>query len=105
VGCGEGHNTRLLAQQGAKVVAFDLAEAFLAAAVAMNREGISYLHADGARMPFQDATFDAVTAFMTLHDTATVTSVNWRSNVADQLADERFMASAPSRMTGRVCLW
>lgn len=68
VGCGEGHNTRLLAGQGAQVVAIDLAEAFLAAAVGLTGDGISYLHADGARLPFRDATFDAVTAFMTLQD-------------------------------------
>src|SRR5262249_2843179 len=68
VGCGEGRNTRLLAEQGARVVAIDLAEEFLAAAAGLNSGGISYLHADGARLPFRDASFDAVTAFMTLQD-------------------------------------
>jgi SAM-dependent methyltransferase len=70
MGCGEGHNTRLLAGQGADVVAIDLAEAFLAAAVGLTSGGISFLHADGATLPFRDATFDAVTAFMTLQDVA-----------------------------------
>jgi 2-polyprenyl-3-methyl-5-hydroxy-6-metoxy-1,4-benzoquinol methylase len=70
VGCGEGHNTRLLAQQKAEVVGIDLAEAFLGAAVGMTGDGISYLQADGVRLPFKDETFDAVTAFMSLHDAA-----------------------------------
>ena len=30
IGCGEGHNTRLLAQRGAWVTAIDIAEDFIA---------------------------------------------------------------------------
>src|SRR3954447_16702553 len=30
IGCGEGHNTRLLARRGARVTAVDIAEAFIA---------------------------------------------------------------------------
>src|SRR5262249_54638848 len=32
IGCGEGHNTRLLAGRGARVTAIDIAEAFIARA-------------------------------------------------------------------------
>ena len=32
IGCGEGHNTRLLAQRGARVTAIDIAESFVARA-------------------------------------------------------------------------
>src|SRR3954454_17579164 len=30
IGCGEGHNTRLLARRGARMTAIDIAEAFVA---------------------------------------------------------------------------
>jgi len=70
LGCGEGHNTRLLADQGARVVALDVAESFIAAAAAQDRHGIRYVIADGAVLPFSTSTFDAVTAFMSLMDVA-----------------------------------
>lgn len=72
LGCGEGHNTRLLADRGARVVALDIADSFIEAAVAEDGgRGISYLMGDGARLPFRTASFDAVTAFMSLMDVAT----------------------------------
>jgi 2-polyprenyl-3-methyl-5-hydroxy-6-metoxy-1,4-benzoquinol methylase len=70
VGCGEGHNTRLLAARGARVAAVDVAESFVTAAAEAGRTGISYLIADGAALPFRAAAFDAVTAFMSLMDVA-----------------------------------
>src|SRR5215469_15882859 len=70
LGCGEGHNTRLLAGQGARVVALDIAESFLRAAAACGAGGIGYVQGDGAALPFRDATFGAVTAFMSLMDVA-----------------------------------
>jgi ubiquinone/menaquinone biosynthesis C-methylase UbiE len=68
LGCGEGHNTRLLAARGARVVALDLAESFIAAAAGADRTGIRYLVGDGAGLPFREPAFDAVTAFMSLMD-------------------------------------
>jgi ubiquinone/menaquinone biosynthesis C-methylase UbiE len=70
LGCGEGHNTRLLAGRGARVAAVDIAEAFIAAAAGLGHPGIRYLIGDGARLPFRAASFDAVTAFMSLMDVA-----------------------------------
>jgi SAM-dependent methyltransferase len=70
LGCGEGHNTRLLASAGAQLVALDVSEPFLAAAVSESRAHIRYMRADGAILPFADASFDFVTAFMSLMDVA-----------------------------------
>jgi ubiquinone/menaquinone biosynthesis C-methylase UbiE len=71
LGCGEGHNTRLLAERGADVVALDISETFLqAAADADDGRGIRYALGDGAELPFGTGTFDLVTAFMSLMDVA-----------------------------------
>ena len=71
IGCGEGHNTRLLAKRGAKVTAIDIAENFIAnARQAEAREpvGIDYRVASAVDLPFADATFDFATAFMSFMD-------------------------------------
>jgi SAM-dependent methyltransferase len=68
LGCGEGHNTRLLADRGADVVALDIAEAFIGAAATQPRRRIRYVLGDGAVLPFRAASFDAVTAFMSVMD-------------------------------------
>jgi len=70
LGCGEGHNTRLLAGKGARVAALDIAESFITAAAGHDRSGICYLVGDGAALPFSASAFDAVTAFMSLMDVA-----------------------------------
>ena len=53
LGCGEGHNTRLLAGRGARVAAVDIAESFIAAAAGIPQQGIRYLLGDGALLPFR----------------------------------------------------
>lgn len=68
LGCGEGHNTRLLADRGAAVVGLDIARTFIEAAAREDRPGIRYLVGDGSRLPFRASTFDVVTAFMSLMD-------------------------------------
>ena len=71
VGCGDGHNTRLLADAGAVMYALDIAPAFLRAAVEHESgasTGVRYLIASGARLPFTSGSFDFVTAFMSLMD-------------------------------------
>ena len=71
VGCGEGHNTRLLARRGARVTAIDVAENFIAHArreEAREPLGIDYRVASAVQLPFPDATFDFVTAFMSFMD-------------------------------------
>jgi len=70
LGCGEGHNTRLLAGKGARIAALDVAESFITAAAGQNRSGICYLVGDGAALPFRASAFDAATAFMSLMDVA-----------------------------------
>ena len=70
LGCGEGYNTRLLAGRGARIVALDVAESFIAAAAGADRQRIRYVLGDGALLPFRAASFDAVTAFMSLMDVA-----------------------------------
>jgi SAM-dependent methyltransferase len=68
LGCGEGHNTRLLAASGADVVALDLSEYFIESAAAESQRGIRFVLGDGAHLPFRSSTFDFATAFMSLMD-------------------------------------
>ena len=70
IGCGEGHNTRLLAARGARVTAVDFAGEFVRAAAAEHPGGIRYAVADALRLPFADGSFDFATAFMSLMDVA-----------------------------------
>jgi SAM-dependent methyltransferase len=70
LGCGEGHNTRLLAAKGAQIVALDTSERFITAAASATRDGIEFVLADGAVLPVRDASFDFVTGFMSLMDVA-----------------------------------
>ncbi len=71
VGCGEGHNTRLLAGRGARMTAVDISTRFLEYARRSERDnplGIDYRHASAQALPIPDASFDFVTAFMSLMD-------------------------------------
>src|SRR5215813_3657574 len=57
IGCGEGHNTRLLAQRGAQVTAIDIAEDFIAYAQQAEVDeplGIDYRLASAVELPFTD---------------------------------------------------
>lgn len=71
IGCGEGHNTRLLAQRCASLHAIDISEIFIEQALQVEREdplGISYQPASGLDLPFVDGTFDFATGFMSFMD-------------------------------------
>lgn len=71
IGCGEGENTRHVARRGARMQAIDVAPTFVHHAKAMEEKeplGIEYQVADAAALPFGDASFDFVTAFMSLMD-------------------------------------
>ena len=70
LGCGEGHNTRLLAGKRARVAALDVAESFITAAAGHDRDGICHVVGDGAALPLCASAFDAVAAFMSLMDVA-----------------------------------
>jgi SAM-dependent methyltransferase len=68
VGCGEGHNTRLLAQLGARTVALDIVRDFLTAAAEASEDGTSFVLGDACTLPFEQASLDFVVAFMSLMD-------------------------------------
>jgi len=71
IGCGEGHNTRLLVGRGARMVAIDVSPVFVRHARQSEEQGalsIDYHVASAVELPFADATFDFATAFMSLMD-------------------------------------
>ena len=71
VGCGEGANTRKLAQLGARMQAVDIAPTFIQHAretEAADPLGIGFQVGDGMDLDFPDQSFDFVTAFMSLMD-------------------------------------
>ena len=73
-GCGEGHNTRLLAQQGAKMVGIDIAPRMIELAREEEERaplGIRYEVASVSDLAvLADETFDAVVSTMALMDCA-----------------------------------
>jgi SAM-dependent methyltransferase len=78
IGCGEGYNTRLLAQQGARVTAVDISEVFVRQAKRLEAHeplGIRYQVASAVELPFADATFDFATSFMSFMDIPETESV------------------------------
>jgi ubiquinone/menaquinone biosynthesis C-methylase UbiE len=71
VGCGEGSNTRKLAQLGAKMHAVDIAPTFIRHARETEEAdplGIDFQVGDGMALPFPGDSFDFVTALMSLMD-------------------------------------
>jgi SAM-dependent methyltransferase len=71
IGCGEGHNTRLLAGRGARMTAVDVSERFVAharQAEAAHPLGIDYQVASAVELPFADDRFDFATGFMSFMD-------------------------------------
>ena len=72
IGCGEGHNTRLLAKRGANISAIDISKVFIK--YAREKEindplNIDYQIASATEMPFPDSIFDFATGFMSFMDT------------------------------------
>ncbi|QEC45475.1 class I SAM-dependent methyltransferase [Pseudobacter ginsenosidimutans] len=71
IGCGEGHNTRLLAEKGAQLQAIDISEIFISHAKATEMAsplGIQYQVASATALPFGEEQFDFATSFMCLMD-------------------------------------
>jgi ubiquinone/menaquinone biosynthesis C-methylase UbiE len=71
LGCGEGHNTRLLAGRGARMTAVDVSEVFIRYAKQAEEQeplGIDYRLASAVELPFAEATFDFAVGFMSLMD-------------------------------------
>ena len=73
IGCGEGHNTRQLAQRGAWGSAIDISQVFVRHAKALEDQealGIRYQVASAVELPFADSVFDFATGFMSFMDIA-----------------------------------
>jgi ubiquinone/menaquinone biosynthesis C-methylase UbiE len=73
IGCGEGHNTRLLAERGARVTAIDISKVFVQQAADLEVQqpaGIAYQVASAVQLPYACATFDFATGFMSFMDIA-----------------------------------
>jgi ubiquinone/menaquinone biosynthesis C-methylase UbiE len=71
IGCGEGHNTRLLAKRGARMKAVDIAENFIGHARQAEADlplGIDYRVASAVKLLFADGSFDFATGFMSFMD-------------------------------------
>lgn len=69
IGCGEGHNTRLLTERGARMIALDYSSTFLRHASIRELgepHDIRYLRASAIELPLADGAFDFATAFMSL---------------------------------------
>jgi ubiquinone/menaquinone biosynthesis C-methylase UbiE len=73
IGCGEGHNTRLVSKRRARMIGIDIAPKFVSHARAKESEeplGVSYVAGTGSRLPFGCGSFDFAVAFMSLMDMA-----------------------------------
>ena len=71
IGCGEGHNTRLLARRGARVSAVDISEVFIRHARELEEReplGTDYRVASAVELPFADSAFNFATGFMSFMD-------------------------------------
>ena len=71
IGCGEGHNTRLLAKHGARMTGTDISHVFIAHAKeseSVKPLGIGYQVASAVRLPFGDRRFEFATGFMSFMD-------------------------------------
>lgn len=64
VGCGTGHFTRWLAEQGLRATGLDRSTVMLAEASKRNR--LRYLRGDALALPFADKSFDIVAVITTL---------------------------------------
>lgn len=77
IGCGEGTNTRMVAELGASMKAVDISATFIQhakEAEARSPKGIVFIEASAQKLPFGDGAFDFVTAFMSLMDMADLES-------------------------------
>ena len=71
IGCGEGSNTRKLAERGAGMTAIDISPRFVRFAAATEAErpvGIHFAVASAVELPFGDGAFDFATSFVCFMD-------------------------------------
>ena len=85
LGCGEGYNTRLLAERGANVIGLDISSVFVRHAKTFQAQSChipEYLIGNAQELPFADACFDFITGFMSfmdIPDTAALLGEVWRA--------------------------
>ena len=85
LGCGEGYNTRLLAEHGANVIGLDFSSVFVRHAKSFQARSShipEYLIGNAQELPFADACFDFITGFMSfmdIPDTAALLGEVWRA--------------------------
>jgi SAM-dependent methyltransferase len=71
LGCGEGHNTRLVRDRGARMIGIDISPTFLRAAYEEERaaaQPVAYLLSSGHGLPLRDRSVDFAVGFMSLMD-------------------------------------
>ncbi len=71
IGCGDGDNTRLVANRGASMTGLDIAPRFISIAQQTERADpidVRYLCASAVELPFPDESFDFAVAFASLMD-------------------------------------
>ncbi|MBN1428222.1 MAG: methyltransferase domain-containing protein [Anaerolineae bacterium] len=71
IGCGEGHNTRLLAARGARMIGLDISDIFIRQARQFEENqppAIDYHVASAVELPFAASTVDFATGFMSFMD-------------------------------------
>ncbi len=77
-GCGSGVFSVIFAEKGAVATAMDASEKAIEAGKALKRErgaeGVEFLKADMLKLPFEDASFDIVWAWGTVHHTGRPTA-------------------------------
>lgn len=84
IGCGEGHNTRMVAKLGAKMSAIDISPIFVKYAKEIEEKeplGIEYQTASAVELPYANEAFDfaiATMSFMDIPETERVVSEAWR---------------------------
>ncbi len=81
VGCGTGSNLLLYQEAGCKVAGVDLSPSMLEVARAKLGEHADLRECDASNMPFEDGSFDLVTAFLALHEMPTAV----RESVLDEM--------------------
>lgn len=77
IGCGEGHNTRLLVGRGARMTGIDIADVFIEHAKEMEEsepQGVSYQVASAVQLPYREDCFDFATGFMSFMD---IPEIEW----------------------------
>jgi demethylmenaquinone methyltransferase/2-methoxy-6-polyprenyl-1,4-benzoquinol methylase len=81
VGCGTGTNLELFHRAGCQVSGIDLSPSMLTVAEAKLGGRAELRLGDAADMPYDDGSFDLVTAFLTLHEVSPET----RESVLDEM--------------------